>query len=43
MSEEMEMIFENLTTFFESRKFADLRMTLLDMEPADIALYMEEN
>ena len=43
MSEEMEMIFEKLTGFFESRKFADLRITLLDMEPADIALYMEEN
>ena len=43
MSEEMELVFEKLSHYFESRKFADLRMTLLDMEPADIALFMEEN
>ena len=43
MSEELEALYEKLTFFFETRKFADLRMTLLDMEPADIALYAEDN
>ncbi len=43
MSEEMEMLYEKLTHCFETRKFADLRMTLLDMEPADIAQFMENN
>lgn len=43
MSEEMEVLYEKLTFFFETRKFADLRMTLLDMAPADIALYAEDN
>ncbi len=43
MTEEMEMIFEKLAFCFENRKFADLRVTLLDMEPADIALFMEDN
>ncbi len=40
--EELDMIFESLTEYFESRKFADLRITLLDMEPADIAFFVEE-
>lgn len=43
MTEEMEKTYEKLTFCFESRKFADLRMVLLDMEPADIAQFMEEN
>lgn len=43
MTEEMEKTYEKLTFCFESRKFADLRMILLDMEPADIAQFMEEN
>ena len=43
MSEELEALYEKLTFFFETRKVADLRMTLLDMEPADIALYAEDN
>lgn len=43
MSDEMEILYEKLTHYFEERKFADLRMTLLDMEPADIAIYMENN
>ncbi len=43
MTEEMEVIYEKLAFFYESRKFADLRMVLLDMEPADIAQFMEEN
>ncbi len=43
MTEEMAMVYERLTHFFEQRKFADLRMALLDMEPADIALFMDGN
>lgn len=43
MTEEMQRIYEKLALCFETRKFADLRMTLLDMEPADIALFMEDN
>lgn len=43
MTEEMQMIYEKLSFFFENRKFADLRMTLLDMEPFDIAIFMENN
>ncbi len=42
MLEEMEIVFDKLSSFFEDRKFADLRILLLDMEPADIALFMEE-
>ena len=42
MTEEMEMLYEKLSYCFENRKFADLRILLLDMEPADIALFMEE-
>lgn len=43
MTEEMQIIYERLSFCFETRKFADLRILLLDMEPADIALYMEDN
>ena len=43
MTEELQMIYERLSFCFETRKFADLRILLLDMEPADIALYMEDN
>ncbi len=43
MTEEMIAVYERLTHFFENRKFADLRMTLLDMEPADIATFMDDN
>ena len=43
MTEELEHAFEKLTFFFETRKFADLRMLLMDMMPADIAMFMEEN
>ena len=43
MSEEMQQLFEKLTAFYEERKFADLRILLLDMEPADIAGFMEHN
>ena len=39
----MEMLYERLAFCFENRKFADLRIALLDMEPADIALFMEDN
>lgn len=43
MTEQLEIIYENLSLYFETRKFADLRIMLLDMEPADIAIYMESN
>lgn len=43
MTEEMEIIYEQLEYSFHNRRFADLRMVLLDMEPFDIAVYMEEN
>ncbi len=43
MTEKLAVLYEKLTHCFESRKFADLRMTLLDMEPQDIAIYLEEN
>ena len=43
MTEEMQIIFERLCFCFETRKFADLRILLLDMEPFDIALFMQEN
>ena len=43
MTEEMQIIFERLSFCFETRKFADLRILLLDMEPFDIALFMQDN
>lgn len=43
MTEEMEILYQKLEESFRARRFADLRMTLLDMEPFDIANYMEEN
>lgn len=43
MTEELEMLFEKLTYFFINRKFTDLRMTVLDMQPIDIAEFMENN
>lgn len=43
MNEELERDFESLKSCFETRKFADLRITLLDMEPFDIARFMEES
>lgn len=43
MTEELENVFEKLTYFFENRKFTDLRMTALDMQPYDIAEFMEDN
>ncbi|MBR5900500.1 MAG: magnesium transporter [Clostridia bacterium] len=41
MNEELMELFQNLSDSFHARRFADLRMSLLDMEPADIALFME--
>ena len=41
MTEEMELIYQRLSFCFETRKFADLRILLLDMEPADIAHFFE--
>lgn len=43
MNEELEKYYQTLSQCFEQRKFADLRMTLLDMEPYDIAVFMEEH
>ena len=43
MTSEMEILYERLSFCFETRKFADLRIFLLDMEPADIAIFMENN
>ncbi len=42
MANEMIYLYEKLADFFYNRKFADLRMTLLDMEPADIANFIED-
>ena len=43
MNEEMQALYERLAYFFENRKFADLRIALIDMEPFDIASFMEDN
>ena len=43
MTEEMETLFEKLTYFFLNRKFTDLRMAVLEMQPIDIAEFMENN
>ncbi len=43
MTEELEKQFEKLTYFFDTRKFADLRKTVLDMQPFDIAEFMESS
>ena len=43
MAEDRQIVFEKLYTFYVERKFADLRILLLDMEPFDIAEFMEEN
>ena len=38
----MEIIYSKLNKFFRERKFADLRILLLDMEPFDIASFIED-
>ncbi|MDY6367576.1 MAG: magnesium transporter [Clostridia bacterium] len=43
MTEELESLFEKLTYFFDNRKFTDLRTTVLEMQPIDIAEFMENN
>ncbi len=43
MTEHMQIIYERLAFLFETRKFADLRMLVLDLEPVDIALFLENN
>ncbi len=43
MTEEMKVFYERLSFCFETRKYADLRILLLDMEPVDIAHYLENN
>lgn len=41
MNEELQVLFEELSNSFHQRHFADLRISLLDMEPADIAQFIE--
>ncbi len=43
MTRELQTVFEKLSFCLETRKFADLRIILLDLEPADIAQFMENN
>ena len=43
MTEEILAVYERLSFCFETRKFADLRILLLDMEPVDIAHFLENN
>ena len=43
MTSELEILYEKLSFCFETRKFADLRIILLDMEPFDISNYIENN
>ncbi len=43
MTEQLAIVYERLSHFFEERKFAELKTALLDMEPFDIALFMEGN
>ena len=39
----MQIVYERLAFLFETRKFAELRMLVLDLEPVDIALFLENN
>lgn len=43
MDERLNELYLKLSYDFANRKFADLRITLLDMEPSDIAYFMENN
>ena len=43
MTEKMQIVYERLAFLFETRKFAELRMLVLDLEPIDIALFLENN
>lgn len=43
MTEQLQSLYEKLSFCFENRKFADLRILLLDTEPADIADFIESN
>ncbi len=43
MTNQMQIIYERLAFLFETRKFSDLRMLVLDLEPVDIALFLENN
>ncbi len=38
---DLQAVYERLSFCFETRKFVDLRIILLDMEPADIAPFIE--
>ncbi len=43
MEEELKELYESLMFMFEQRKFTELRSKLIDMEPADIGAFMEDN
>ncbi len=43
MTEKIEILYEKLSFCYETRKFADLRIILLDMEPYDIAQFIDDN
>ena len=43
MTEEMEIIFENLSYLFENHEFAKLKTLFSDLEPIDLASFMENN
>ena len=43
MTDEILAVYERLSFCFETRKFADLRILLLDMEPVDIAHFLQNN
>ena len=42
MDENMIIVYDKISEFYAERKFADLRIALLDLEPADIAYFMED-
>ena len=43
MNEELEILYEKFRYSFDQRKFADLRILLLDTEPVDIAFFIENH
>ena len=42
MEKLLNELFEKLTELYSLRKFSDLKALLLDIEPADIAYFLEE-
>ena len=43
MTEELEKLFEELSSLFENKKYNQLKALLSDTEPADIAKFLEDN